>query len=74
MLAQLFERASLETQVEHPLCAKCLDNVARELEERVAAVEAQARAYEDALATLQVRKPILHRSSHLKSSESVSES
>jgi hypothetical protein len=54
-LAHLFELASTHSRVDHPICRKCLDNVLQELSNKTAAVQAQAKAYEDALTCLQVR-------------------
>lgn len=53
-LAQILELASTHSRVDHPLCRKCLDNIMRELQDKTAAVQAQAQAYEDALRSLQV--------------------
>lgn len=57
-LTHVLELATTQTHVDHPLCAKCLDNVARELQDEAQAAEAQAQAYEEALATLQVRSQL----------------
>lgn len=56
-LTHILELATTQTHVDHPLCAKCLDNVARELQDEAQAAEEQAHAYEEALATLQACRP-----------------
>lgn len=56
-LTHILELATTQTHVDHPLCAKCLDNVARELQDEAQAAEEQAHAYEEALATLQACHP-----------------
>ena len=53
-LTQIFELASTQTHIDHPLCAKCLDKVAKELAERTSAADALAQAYEQVLSDLQV--------------------
>jgi hypothetical protein len=54
-LTQIFELASTQTHLDHPLCAKCLDAVAKELQERATAADELAQAYDDALSSLRVR-------------------
>jgi hypothetical protein len=56
-MTRIFETAASGTHVDHPLCAKCLDHVAKALQERTAAAEARARAYQGALASIQVSMP-----------------
>jgi hypothetical protein len=53
-LTQIFELATTHTHLDHPLCTKCLDNVAKELQERAKAAEDLAQAYDDAVRELQV--------------------
>ena len=53
-LGRVLELATTETHFDHPLCAKCLDAVGKELQERLSEAEQLARAYEHALAELQV--------------------
>ena len=53
-LAHILELATSHSQIDHPICAKCLDNVKREIQDSIAAAEAQASAYEAALKSLLV--------------------
>lgn len=51
-LRHILELASAHGRIDHPICAKCLDNIMRDLQEKTAAVQAQAHAYEEALQSL----------------------
>ena len=51
-LRHILELASAHGRIDHPICAKCLDNIMRDLQERTAAVQAQAQAYQEALQSL----------------------
>jgi hypothetical protein len=53
-LTHIFETASSDTHVDHPLCAKCLDHIQQELQKRTSVAAARARAYQAALSSLQV--------------------
>lgn len=54
-LAHILELATSQSHIDHPICAKCLEQVKRELQDSIAAAEAQASAYESALKSLLVR-------------------
>eukprot|EP00892_Ulva_mutabilis_P009663 jgi/Ulvmu1/7069/UM033_0130.1 len=51
-LAQILDLATTHSQIDHPICGKCLESVKRELQDSIAAAEAQASAYEAALKSL----------------------
>lgn len=53
-LTQILDLATTHSQIDHPICAKCLENVKRELQDSIVAAEAQASAYEAALKSLLV--------------------
>lgn len=54
-LSEVLELATSQTHFDHPLCAKCLDAVGKELAERLGEAEALAHAHEAALTELQAR-------------------
>lgn len=51
-LRHILELASAHGRIDHPICAKCLDQIMRDFQDKTAAVQAQAQAYEDALHSL----------------------
>lgn len=51
-LRHILELASAHGRIDHPICAKCLDNIMRDLQEKTAAVQTQAQAYQEALQSL----------------------
>lgn len=53
-LAEILELATSHSHIDHPMCARCLEIVKRELQDNIAAAEAQAAAYEAALNSLLV--------------------
>lgn len=56
-LTQILDLATTHSQIDHPICAKCLENVKRELQDNITTTEAQASAYEAALKSLLVSIP-----------------
>ncbi|GLC34972.1 hypothetical protein PLESTB_001184300 [Pleodorina starrii] len=52
-LAQLFELASTNTQVDHPLCMDCVGQLKEEMETQIAEAEREIAAYSACLAALE---------------------
>ncbi|GIL49364.1 hypothetical protein Vafri_5664 [Volvox africanus] len=52
-LAQLFELASTNTQVDHPLCMDCVGQLKEEMEAQIAEAEREIAAYSTCLAQLE---------------------